>query len=44
MKLLGSSKKEISKDKNSETVSRLDLVDVILVHCNIVSNNHQLDN
>ena len=41
MKLLGSSKKVIDKDKNSENVPKLEFVDVVLVHCNLVKNDYQ---
>ena len=43
MKLLGSTKNEITKDKNSENVPHLEITEVILVHCNIVNNNYQQD-
>ena len=33
MKLSGSSKKIIDKDEDEELVSRLDYVDVVLMHC-----------
>ena len=41
MKLLGSTKKDVDLDKNSENVPKLESVDVILVHCNLVKNNYQ---
>ena len=41
MKLLGSPKNIIDKDKNSESVPRLENVEVVLVHCNLVNNNYQ---
>ena len=41
MQFLGSSKKVIDKNKNSEIVPRLETVDVVLVHCNLVNNNYQ---
>ena len=43
MKLLGSTKKKISKDKNGENVRHLEITEVILVHCNIVNNDYQQD-
>ena len=43
MKLLGSTKSKITKDKNSENVIHLEITEVILVHCNIVDNNYQQD-
>ena len=41
MQLLGSSKNVIDKTKNGEVVSRLETVEVVLVHCNLVNNNYQ---
>ena len=41
MKLLGSTKDTIDKDKDSENVPRLENVEVILVHCNLVNNSYQ---
>ena len=41
MQLLGSSKKDIDKNKDGEIVSRLETVEVVLVHCNLVNNNYQ---
>ena len=32
MKLLGSTKKDVDKDKNGETVPKLESVEVVLVH------------
>ena len=43
MKLLGSTKNKISKDKNGENVPHLELIEVVLVHCNIVNNDYQQD-
>ena len=41
MQLLGSSKKVIDENKNGELVPRLETVEVVLVHCNLVNNNYQ---
>ena len=41
MLLLGSSKKVIDKNKDVEIVPRLETVEVVLVHCNLVNNNYQ---
>ena len=41
MKLLGSTKNIIDSDKNSENVPRLENVEVVLVHCNLVNNSYQ---
>ena len=43
MKLLESTKNKITKDKNGENVPHLDITEVVLVHCNIVSNDYQQD-
>ena len=43
MKLLGSTKSKITKNENDENVPQLEITDVILVHCNIVSNDDQQD-
>ena len=42
MKLLGSTKKVVDKDKNGENVSKLESAEVVLVHCNLVQNDYQL--
>ena len=41
MKLLGSTKDTIDVDKNSENVPRLENVEVVLVHYNLVNNSYQ---
>ena len=41
MKLLESTKKVVDKDKNSENVPKLESVEVVLVHCNLVKNDYQ---
>ena len=41
MRLLGSSSDAIDDDKNSELVPKLESVDLVLVHCNVVYNNYQ---
>ena len=41
MKLLGSTKKVVDKDKNGERVPKLEIVEVVLVHCNLVKNDYQ---
>ena len=40
MKLLGSRKKSVDKDKNGEDVPKLESVEVVLVHCNLVNNSY----
>ena len=41
MKLLGSTAKVVDKDKNGENVPKLESVEVVLVHCNLVKNDYQ---
>ena len=43
MKLLGSTESRITKDKNSENVSHLEIVELVLVHCNLGNNDIQQD-
>ena len=43
MKLLGSTKNKITKDKNGENVPHLEITEVVLVHCDIVNNDYQQD-
>ena len=41
MKILGSTKKDVDKDKNGENVPKLESVEIVLVHCNLVKNDYQ---
>ena len=41
MKLLGSTESKITKNKNGENVPHLEIVELVLLHCNIVNNNYQ---
>ena len=41
MKLLGSTESKITKDKNFENVLHLEIVQLVLVHCNLVNNDYQ---
>ena len=43
MKLLGSTESKITKDKNGENVPHLEVVELALVHCNLVNNDYQQD-
>ena len=43
MKLFGSTKRKITKDKNGENVPYLKIAEVVLVHCNIVNIDYQQD-
>ena len=43
MKLLGSNKSKITKDKNGENVPYLKTTEVVLLHCNTVTNICQED-
>ena len=42
-KLLRSNKSKITKDKSSENVPNLEIIEVVLVHYNIVNNGYQQD-
>ena len=41
MKLLGSAKQDVDKDKDREDVPKLESVEVVLIHCNLVNNSYQ---
>ena len=41
MKLLGRTESKITKDKNGENVLHLEVVELVLVHCNLVNNDYQ---
>ena len=43
MKSIGSTKSKITKNKNGENVSHLDITEVVLAHCNIVNDDLQQD-
>ena len=43
MKLLGSTKSKISKDKNGENLHSLEIIEVVLIQSNIVNYNFQQD-
>ena len=43
MKLLGSTGSKVTKDKNGENVSHLDITESVLVHCNLANNDYQQD-
>ena len=38
---LASSKKDVDQNKDEEIVLKLETVEVVLVHCNLVNNNYQ---
>ena len=42
MKLLGGTKRKITKSKTRENVPYLKVNEVALVHCNIVNKNYQI--
>ena len=42
MKLFGSTKKDVDKDKDAESVPKLESVEVFLVHCNLVKNDYNI--
>ena len=41
MKLLGSTKSKITEDEKGENVPHLEIVELTLVHCNLVNNDYQ---
>ena len=43
MKLLESTKNEVTKDENGENVPNLEITEVVLAHCNIANNDYQQD-
>ena len=43
MILLGSTESKITKDKNKEQVPHLQVAELVLLHCNIINNNYQLN-
>ena len=43
MKLLESTENEIIKDKNGENVPHLEILEIVLVHCNVVNNDYPQD-
>ena len=43
MKVLGSTESKITKDKNGENVPHLEIVKLLLIHCNLVDNDYQQD-
>ena len=43
IKLLGSTKNKITKEKSGENVPHLEITEGVLIHCNIVNNDYQQD-
>ena len=43
LQLLGSTESKITKDKNGKNVPHLEIVELVLVHCNLVKNDYQQD-
>ena len=43
MKLLRITESKITKDKNVDNVPHLEVVELALVHCNLVNNDYQQD-
>ena len=41
IKLLGRPKKDVDQDKDGEDVPKLESVEVVLVHCDLVNKNYQ---
>ena len=43
MKLLGSTKSKITENEDGEIAPHLEIVELVLVHCNLVNNYNQQD-
>ena len=43
IKLLGRTKRKITKDENGENVPYLEITEVVLTHCNTVDNDYLQD-
>ena len=43
MKLFGSTESKMTKDKKVENVPHVDIIELVLVHCNLVNNDYQQD-
>ena len=41
MKILGSTKSKITKDKDGENAPYLEIEEVVLIRCNVVNNSYQ---
>ena len=41
MKLLGNIKRGVDKDKDGQNLPKLESVEVVVVHCNLVKNDYQ---
>ena len=43
MKSLGSTESKITNDKHGENVSHLEIIELVLIYCNLVDNDYQQD-
>ena len=43
MKLLGGTESKITKDKKDGNMPHLEIIEFVLVHCNLVNNDYQQD-
>ena len=41
MKLLGNTENKITKNENRKDIPNLEIVEVVLVHCNVCNNDYQ---
>ena len=41
MKLVGITTSKVTKDENGENVPRLEITEVVLIHCNVANNSYQ---
>ena len=40
---IGRTKSKITKDKNGENVLHLEITEIVLIHCNVATNDYQQD-
>ena len=41
MKLLGSTKSKVTKDENGDNAAHVEIIEVVLVYCDILDNDYQ---
>ena len=41
MRVFGSIKEDVDKDKDGENVPKLESVEIVLMHCNLINNIYQ---
>ena len=40
MKVLASTQKDVAKDKDGEDAPKLEFIEVVLMHCNLINNSY----